>query len=113
MSSWPPRVKSYSEFRKELRTAIKQHPPFGKWLKKRRCANYFIQKNKSTSYAMYASSESIEELKEMYIKHTEKVANTKHMDRFLCNIYCNDPSITEDNKQHIQMVYLKAKSQML
>ena len=73
---WPQTSTSFKAFKKELKEAFKQHPPFKKWLKRKR--------NKNLILACYPTFDltpfmyTVEELKEIYNRVCKKTESKSH-----------------------------------
>ncbi len=81
---WPPKFQTFDDYKKELETAINEHPPFGIWLKNYRNKHHVL----STSHIESMWALDIDKLKAQYIKsstlkNTERCAKRTFAELYL------------------------------
>tara|TARA_B100001741_G_scaffold274296_1_gene243945 strand:+ start:7127 stop:7462 length:336 start_codon:yes stop_codon:yes gene_type:complete len=106
--TWPPTNQTYKAFRKELKQACREHPPFKLWLIKKRNKNLLLSCYHDLKYAAFMHT--VKDLKEMYIAESEKYQNAVHMIRFMANHYHQDATAEEKTKLEHVMIQTKMKS---
>tara|TARA_B100000214_G_C23738668_1_gene522217 strand:+ start:318 stop:662 length:345 start_codon:yes stop_codon:yes gene_type:complete len=106
--TWPPIHQTYKAFRKELKKACKEYPPFKLWLNKKRNKNLLLSCYPNLKYEPFMHT--VNDLKEIYVAEFEKKQNALHMIRFMANKYYNDASDEEKQKLEHVMIQTKMKS---
>jgi len=106
---WPPVSHTFKAFKKELRQAFREHPPFKKWLKMKRNKNLVLTCYPSLKYAPFMHT--VEDLKQMYMIDYIKERNAKYMIRFLAKEYSKDPQNTTSETDKLEHILIKSQMQ--
>ena len=99
------KVMHYKTFRKELKKAFEEHPGFKHWLKLKRNKNLLL-----TCYPylkIEPFSQSLDELKQLYITECQKKQNALNMIRFMSKEFSEDA--TSEEKRKLEYIRIQTK----
>lgn len=94
---WPPKFQSFDNYKKELETAINEHPPFGIWLKKYRNTEHLLY-GRHDNRTMW--SLNIDKLKEQYIKSAKDQNTQRNAKRMFAELYLTEKKYSEAEQTH-------------
>lgn len=87
---WPPSFQTYEHFSEELHTAIREHPPFGVWLKNYRNLNHLVRDGKE----MWGEKMDVQALKKRYIQEQQREQSSRNSKRFFSELHLD--ALAED-----------------
>ena len=76
---WPPRFRTYDEYRVELDELIKQHPPFGVWLREFRNGEHVLRKTPE----MFDQMVGVRQLQRQYVEAEKRRVQRLHAMRYM------------------------------